>query len=311
MRVSWSARKIPLPSTNSRNLQNLQNSRASGQIITSKRPAAGVPLQPTIQDDDQILCILINSLPESVSLTVRSWTPGGPSFLDCLHSDLRPNGRISFVTTIRNDTAVECCFGVWTLESVAGKPALTPKENLRQAAQRNVDGNGTLPPWFLSCSLVTSVQQNLCSYLSYPDNLESCLALDSSISRFTAIVRAEKTMFPDACTILAPQNDAASKTEAFWSLLDRPGGLEHVTIPCALFWDSVRVADEEIFCLDRSSLTLMANSSVASDEVSVIVGRTSDWPQMIWRCRSKPLRTSERWQVIYVVVSVSHYPSVK
>jgi hypothetical protein len=237
---------------------------------------------------EEVLCIIRNTLSENLSLRVCASSPGGISFLQGMDADLEPGGHLAFVGAIRDNVVVGTEFGVFRLQANRGRPCLEPSEGWRQTAQRNT-GAGGVPPWLLSCQLVSSSQSSRASVSEHED-LPSLFASEPALSRFRVAWAAHPLNVPSESTVLALEDDAIQGEIADLLSQHGPG---RFLVDGAVFFNSEQPAT--IQAKDGTLLNVRAEGA----SIVVEIPARDNWPAMMLSGDRAPVRVAQRWQLCY------------
>ena len=145
---------------------------ASGGAVAARRPQAlarsdtvaraapaALPGDAHSLGPQEVLCVIRNALPESVSVRASATQPVSRSFLHGTDADLEPGGHMAFVGAISDGIMVGTEFGTFSLVEARGRPVLAPVDGMKQSLQhRGAGGAAGLPAWTLTCQIESSSQ---------------------------------------------------------------------------------------------------------------------------------------------------------
>lgn len=251
-------------------------------------PASNAKTAAAEVTSEEVLCVIKNTLPESLSVRVCASSPGRKSFLHGLDADLEPGGHLAFVGAIQDDVVVGTEFGTFRLQSLRGRPCLDPPEGWRQAAQRST-GAGGVPAWLLTCQLVSSSQKSRASVSEHED-FPSLLASEPALSCFRVVWAADPPDLPDESTVLALEDDAVVGELA--DLLSRHG-VRRFVLDGAVFFQSEQPATLE--AKDGTPLNVRAEGG----SIVVEIPARDEWPAILLSGDRAPSRVAKKWQLCY------------
>ena len=250
-------------------------------------PSARANANPALSSEE-VLCVVKNTLPESLSLRVSASRPGGKSFLQGADADLEPGGHLAFVGAIQDEVILGTEFGVFALSEVQGRPLFEPGDGLRQAAQRNPGGAG-VPPWILTCQLASSSQRSRASTTKHQD-FPALFSAEPALSCFRVVWAAKPPHLPDESTVFALENDTVVGEVA--DLL-RVHGVGRFVLDGAVFFQSEH--QTTIRAQDGTPLQVRAEGG----SIVVEIPAHGDWPGIRLSGDRAPLRLAKRWQLCY------------
>ena len=237
---------------------------------------------------EEVLCVIKNTLPESLSLRVSAARPGGKSFLYSQESDLESGGHVAFVGAVKDEITIGTEFGTFALGDKNGRPLLQPGDGLRQASQRNA-GSGDIPPWILKVQIV-SCSQRLYASVSAHHDYPSLFSSEAALSSFQAAWAAKPPALGEESTVFAVENDAFD--DELTNLLQQHG-VDRFVLDTAAFCQSETPA--QITAKDGAGMIVRGEGG----SILVEMPARDEWPALLLSGDRAPLRLACRWQLCY------------
>jgi hypothetical protein len=254
------------------------------------RAAARAPQQLLPPALEPCLIVVINRTSEAVSLSARSETPAGSSFLDALSVDLEPEGLVSFSACPASDLVVDFFRGPHVLALLGNELRLLPGGGLKQKM--------TFAPSSFPTKHVLVVEvERLVESSSEPARLalaDVVLGICDTEPEMKEALRRSLEALPAHCTVLWPRG----RIPAALSGLSAEDLVRRLTVPMALFFHSSKGCSETL--LDNSTLRIAVSS--AGEIIFEVPGEGVGVKGALFFKSSAAglVRTTERFQLVYL-----------
>jgi hypothetical protein len=242
-------------------------------------------LQPSLAVSPLELCfvVLVNKTREGITIRAESRTPMGPSFLDSMMTDLEVGGLGVVSCCVANDLHIDCSNGVHKLCIQNGEMRLLPGSGFRQ----KMTTAGLIFP--VKYVLHVEIEEVLESKDHIYSSIRDILASNENCTSVKAISSVIETL-PKQCTLLIPRT-----LPRILASLGSEDLLKHITIPVALFFQQSLGGVET--ALDGSSVVIRI---LPNEKVSFEIEASVNAPAVKLQSSVEPLRSKERFQVIYL-----------
>lgn len=253
------------------------------------RAAARAPQQLLPPALEPCLIVVINRTSEAVSLSARSETPVGSSFLDALSVDLEPEGLVSFSACPASDLVVDFFRGPHVLALLGNELRLLPGGGLKQKT--------TFVPSCFPTKHVLVVEVERLVESSEPARLalaDVILGVCGAEPETKEALRRSLEALPAHCTVLWPRG----RIPASLSGLSAEDLVRRLTVPMALFFHSRKGCSETL--LDNSTLRIAV--SPAGEIIFEVPGEgVGVKGALFFKSSAEGLvRTTERFQLVYL-----------
>ena len=254
--------------------------RAFVQNIRS--PAPRTTFQP-ISPTESCMLVVTNRTREGVSLHAQAHTPLGSSFLDDLQVDLAVGGFAVLACCVGSDLHLNCgAGGLHKLVAQNGELKLSPGTGLRQ---RMAAATLHLPvKHLLHVDVEEVVETKEHIYLPLHEVLNT---FDNHLARALAVL---PELLPSPCTLMLPRV--------------LPRGLRNIsdatlqkilTLPVAVFFEARREGLERNINGDEVKI-----APADGDRIVFEISASVDVPQLRLQGQSMPLRSLDRFQLVYL-----------
>lgn len=241
------------------------------------------PATPSLSATDPCLIVLINKTREGLTLRSESRTPHGGSFLDTMTVDMEADGVATLVCCAGNDLHVDCSNGLHKLSIHNGELRLLPGFGFRQ---KMISTGLLLPVKYTLHVEIEAVSES--KEHVYPA-LGELLQSHARFVPAAALAELVETL-PKNCTLLVPKT-----IPRILASLCPEDLLKHLTIPVALFFNEKRGGKEKTLDDANVAIEILPNG-----QVGFAVGPTVNAPETKFTASVKPLRCSERFQLMYI-----------
>jgi hypothetical protein len=254
--------------------------RAFLQTVRGPTPRTSLPPIPPTE-----ACVLVvtNRTREGVSFHAQSHTPLGASFLDDLRVDLAVGGFAVLTACVGSDLHLDCgSGGLHKLVAQNGELRLSPGTGLRQ---RMAAATLHLPVKHLLHVDIEEVVETR-EHVN-PPLREVLGALDHRAAHALA---ALPEPWPSPCTLVLPRVLPRGLLSVSEAVLQKV-----LTLPVAVFFETRREGSERNVNGDEVRI-----APAEGDRIVFEVSASVDVPQLKLQGPSTPLRSSDRFQLIYL-----------
>jgi hypothetical protein len=254
--------------------------RAFAQSV--RGPAPRTSFQSPSLTDPCVL-ILTNRTQEGLSVHAQARTPLGSSFLDDCRVDLAVGGFAILASCVGSDLHLDCgAGGLHKLMVQGGELRLSPGTGLRQRTATAALHFPAKHVLHVDVEEVIDVREHV-----YPPLRAALDALDNRVARMLA---APSEPLPTPCTLLLPRilpRGLQGTPEAALRKI--------LVLPVAVFFEARREGLERNVNGDEVRIT-----PADADRIVFEVSASVDAPQLRLQGKSTPLRSADRFQLVYL-----------